>query len=157
MNDSVVKQIADLPNLSYGELKQLWQALYGTEAPVFSKPCIIKRLAYRIQELTYGGLSARARAFMQSVLIANGFDDNGCKPESTRAKLLQAGGDVPVLGTKLSRDWNGHRHEVTVVHGGFEYEGIRYRSLTAATKAITGTHWNGRKFFGLKATKGGER
>jgi hypothetical protein len=48
------------------------------------------------------------------------------------------------------REWNGRRYEVTVASGGFVFEGRRYRSLTAITKAITGTHWNGRAFFGLR-------
>jgi hypothetical protein len=57
---------------------------------------------------------------------------------------------VPVAGTRLVREWNGRTYEVTVVYGGFEYDGRRYRSLTAIATAITGTHWNGRAFFGLK-------
>ena len=58
------------------------------------------------------------------------------------------------MGTRLVRDWHGDRHEVTVVAGGFEYGGKRYRSLTAVAKAITGSHWNGKLFFGLsKRTK----
>jgi hypothetical protein len=48
------------------------------------------------------------------------------------------------------REWKGRTYEVTVVHGGFEYEGRRYKSLTAIATTITGTHWNGRAFFGLK-------
>jgi hypothetical protein len=55
-----------------------------------------------------------------------------------------------LAGTRLVREWNGRRYEVTVVPGGFVFEGRRYRSLTAITKAITGTHWNGRAFFGLR-------
>jgi len=55
-----------------------------------------------------------------------------------------------VADTRLVREWNGNRYEVTVVHGGFEFQGRRYRSLSAITKAITGTHWNGPGFFGLR-------
>jgi hypothetical protein len=57
---------------------------------------------------------------------------------------------MPVVGTRLIRDWNDRRYEVTVTYGGFEFEGRRYRSLSAIAKVITGTHWNGRAFFGLK-------
>jgi hypothetical protein len=76
---------------------------------------------------------------------------------------LRAGGkprarqDLPVVGTRLVREWDGQRHEVTVVHGGFEYRGRRYRSLSAIASAITGTHWNGRRFFGLPAPDNGRR
>ena len=57
---------------------------------------------------------------------------------------------TPVIGTRLIREWNGGRYEVTVVHDGFEFQGKTYRSLTAITKTITGTHWNGPAFFGLR-------
>jgi hypothetical protein len=57
---------------------------------------------------------------------------------------------MPVVGTRLVREWRGERHEVTVVPGGFEYLGRLYRSLTAIAKVITGQHWNGRLFFGLR-------
>ena len=157
MNDSVARQIADLPNLHYDELKYLWRTHFGNEPPIYSKPPVINRLAHRIQEHAYGELSYKSRDFMRSVLIANGFDDNGCKPGSQQGTTKHPGIDKPVLGTKLTRQWNGKLYEVTVVRGGFEYEEIRYRSLTAVAKAITGTHWNGRKFFAAKPTKGGEK
>ena len=57
---------------------------------------------------------------------------------------------MPVVGTRLIREWNGGRYEVIVVRDGFEFEGQKFRSLTAITKVITGTHWNGPAFFGLR-------
>jgi hypothetical protein len=64
-----------------------------------------------------------------------------------------------VVGTRLIREYDGQRHEVTVVTGGFEYRGRRYRSLSAIASAVTGTHWNGLAFFGLRtrAAKAGAR
>lgn len=131
--------------------------LYGGVPPAYNRTFIINRLTHRIQELTYSGLSETTRERMRQILLANGFDKTGCRPEGKRIATNQSGGNLPVLGTKLGREWNGKRHEATVVAGGFEYEGKRYRSLTAVTKAITGTHWNGRAFFGMKSTKGGRR
>lgn len=153
MKDSVLRQITDLQNLSYEKLKERWVTLYGGTPPAYNRTFIINRLTYRIQELTYGGLSQATRERMRQILLANGFDETGCRPEGKRAALKQSGKSQPVLGTKLGREWNGKRYEVTVVAGGFEYEGRRYRSLTAVTKAITGTHWNGRSFFGLNKTE----
>ena len=86
---------------------------------------------------------------MDEILDAHDFDENGSNQDGRRTERKRKVG-VPVVGTRLVREWNGHTYEVTVVHGGFEYEGRRYRSLTAITQAITGTHWNGRAFFGLK-------
>ena len=149
VDSSVLKQIADLDNLSHEELCKLWRTLYGKGPMAFNRPYLIKRLAYRIQELAYGGLSERARKTMDDILDAHGFDENGGDQAAKRKERKRKAG-MPVVGTRLVREWNGRTYEVTVVHGGFEYEGCRYRSLTAITKVITGTHWNGRAFWGLK-------
>jgi hypothetical protein len=148
-NDSVLKQIADMDNLSHEELCKLWRTLFGKDPGAFNRPYLIKRLAYRIQEIAHGGLSDKTRTSMDEILDAHDFDENGSNQDGRRTERKRKVG-VPVVGTRLVREWNGHAYEVTVVHGGFEYEGRRYRSLTAITQAITGTHWNGRAFFGLK-------
>ncbi len=147
--DSVLKQIADLDTLNHDQLCELWRTLFGKEPAAFNRPYLIKRLAYRIQEIAYGGLSDKARTSMDKILDTHGFDENGGSLDSRRAERKRKAG-IPVVGTRLVREWNGRAYEVTVVHGGFEYEGCQYRSLTAITKVITGTHWNGRSFFGLK-------
>jgi hypothetical protein len=145
MKNSALKQVADLPNLTSQELKERWRSLYGTEPPQYNREHLIKRLAHRIQELTYGGLSETAKQKMRELLEENGFDEMG----GTGKKRPKANREMPVIGTCLIREWRGNRYEVTVVEGGFEFEGRRYRSLTAITKAITGTHWSGPAFFGL--------
>ncbi len=142
MSDSVLAQLAALPGKSTPELKQLWRELYDREPPPYSKPFLIKRLAYRIQELSYGGLSARAEAKLGALI----------EEEDLRAKGKQPvrRGDRPIAGTRLIREWKGVEHTVTVLDEGFEYQGRRYRSLSAIARAITGTRWNGWMFFALK-------
>lgn len=150
--NSVLRQIADLQNLSHDELRQLWRTLIGGDPPAYNRTFIVSRLTYRIQELACGGLSERARRTMREVLDENGFDENACDGGARRRQRDRKRKEgMPVLGTRFVREWNGRRYEVTVVNGGFEFEGRRYRSLTAITKAITGTHWNGRAFFGLRS------
>ena len=61
MNNSVLAQLAALPEKSTAELKQMWRELYDREPPPYNKPFLIKRLAYRIQELAYGGLFGAGR------------------------------------------------------------------------------------------------
>ena len=61
MNDGVLAQLAALPGKTTAELKQLWRELYNRDAPSFNRDFLVKRLAYRIQELAYGGLSAGRR------------------------------------------------------------------------------------------------
>ena len=146
---SVLKQIADLDNLSHEDLCKLWRTLYGKEPAASNRPYLIKRLAYRIQEIAYGGISDKARRTMDEIIDMHGFDENGGSLDGRRTEKKRKAG-MPVVGTRLVREWNGRTYEVTVIHGGFDYEGRRYRSLTAIATAITGTHWNGRAFFGLK-------
>jgi len=153
----IARQIDDLAQLPYEQLKDRWRMLFGKEPPAYNRVFLINRLAYRLQELTCGGLPEVTRERMRQILLANGYDDRGCKVGTGKGNAKRPGDDMPVLGTRLSREWNGKRHEVSVVSGGFEYQGRRYRSLTAVTRAITGTHWNGRAFFGLRAGKSGRR
>jgi len=141
VSDSVVKQIAGLHRLPVPDLKQRWRDLFGTEAPAYNRAFLIKRLAYRLQELTHGGLPAATQAKMKDILREAGLTEDGLTPGTGRsAKRSQ---DRPILGTRLVRMWRGERHEVTVVQGGgYEYQGRRYRSLSAIAKSITGTHWS---------------
>ena len=156
MTDSVTRQIADLHNMTHPELQSLWTTLYGTNPPAYNRTHILKRLAYRIQELTYGGLSDNAKAKMQAILDSSGLDENAGEPKRKR-KSASWRNNTPVAGTRLVREWNGRDYEVICVHGGYQYNGQLYRSLTAITKAITGTHWSGVAFFGLKSTTGKRR
>ena len=147
MCHSVLAQVAALPEKSMADLKQLWRDLYDREPPSGNKPFLIKRLAYRIQELAYGGLSARAEAKL-NVLI---------EEEDRRVKGLPSlrKGDRPIAGTRLIRQWQGVEHCVTVLDDGFEYQGARYRSLSAVARAIAGTRWNGWVFFGVRRSGAG--
>ncbi|MHC4253193.1 MAG: DUF2924 domain-containing protein, partial [Planctomycetota bacterium] len=135
------------------EMKDTWRTLSGTDPPAYNKPYLVKRLAYRLQELKHGGLSEAARDKMKAVLKEGDFDGDGRPPGPRKRDCT-----TPVAGTRLVREWNGRRYEVTVAGEGFEYEGKLYRSLTGVTKAITGAHWNGPAFFGLRrkpSAKGG--
>jgi hypothetical protein len=62
----------------------------------------------------------------------------------------------PSRGTMLTREWNGHNQQVMVVDGGFSWDGHIYNSLSEIAKAITGTKWNGPRFFGLRDKKSNE-
>lgn len=148
MSRSVLRQVAELKDLSRAELLAHWRELFGTEPPRYSRQMLIGRLAYRIQELAFGGLSEAARNQLEEHLGPDDLDAE--EHEVRRMERRKRKQGMPVVGTRLIREWQGQRYEVTVVPGGFEYEGRRYRSLTAVTKAITGTHWNGPAFFGLR-------
>lgn len=150
MADSVLKQVANLNRMTYEELRTSYVTLHGKEPPAYNRQFIISRLAYRLQEIAYGGLSEQCRERMRQALKQDGFGDK-CHDSETRRKQRQERQrrDVPVAGTRLIRDWNGRRYEVIALDDGYEFEGRPYKSLTAIANAITGSHWNGRVFFGL--------
>jgi len=146
MSDSTLRPITQLSKLSFSELQERWRSLFGSEPPAYHRRFLVKRLAYRIQELAYGGLPDAPRAQMADILQDAGLDEQASIPG--RGRTQKRSQYLPLAGTRLVRERKGRRYDVTVASDGFVFEGRRYRSLTAITKAITGTHWNGRAFFG---------
>ena len=145
MTDSVLARLAALKTASTPALKAQWRELYGTEPPRYNRPFLESRLAYRIQELAYGGLRPATVARLEA--LAAEFDD---KRPGRRNRVPRA---LPIAGTRLIRDWDGVEHCVTVRDDGLEYQGRPYKSLSAVARAITGSRWNGWVFFGLKNSR----
>lgn len=139
---SVVAQLAALKRMTVVELKTKWESLFGAPAPNNSRSYLELRLGYRIQELTLGGLSRETRRTLD--LLADEIDGK------IGRKAIIADGRNPVAGTRLLREWNGAEHTVTVMKDGFDWQGRKFKSLSATAKAITGTQWNGYRFFGLR-------
>jgi hypothetical protein len=144
MKESVAARVAALPKTPTAELKQMWRELFDKEPPGFSRSYLISRLSYRVQQLHFGGLKPTTRAKLDA--LADGLD-----PKAARKRVV----NEPVIGTQLIREWRGVEHKVTVLADGYEWEGRRYRSLSAVARAISGTRWNGWTFFGLKRNGGG--
>jgi hypothetical protein len=118
---------------------------------------MFKRLAWAIQAKEYGGLSARAQARLEELLpFAEIWMPLGRRAfQGGAGRAGNAGNGGPTLrpGTVLTRPYKGRTVAVQILEDGFEYDGKKYRSLTAVTKAVTGSHWNGRHFFGLARTQ----
>ena len=148
MERSVLQQVTELTGMPYKAMKERWRSLYGTDPPAYKREHMIRRLAYRIQELAYGGLSQDAKAELERIA-----DENPLPDQAARRKQRQGKTARPLPGTRLIREWNGQRHEVTASAEGLEYNGRRYRSLSAVAKAITGAHWSGPQFFGLRTPR----
>ena len=142
MTDTVLAQLAALKTAPIGVLKQKWRDLFETEPPPYNRRFLEHRLAYRIQELAYGGLKAETLQRLRH--LAEELDGGDPKRRRHPAK------DRPIAGTRLIREFQGIEHCVTVRDDGYEYEGRPYKSLSAIARAITGTRWNGLVFFGLK-------
>lgn len=142
MTDAVLAQLAKLKTMPTGELRDQWRELFDTEPPLFNRRFLESRLAYRIQELEYGGLKKETIERLQA--LGERLDGGNVVTRRTRVD------DRPITGTKLIREWQGIDHCVTVLDDGYEYQGRPYKSLSAIARAITGTRWNGWIFFGLK-------
>jgi hypothetical protein len=142
----VLGRLAALRTLPTPELKRQWRELFGTEPPPFNRPYLQSRLAYRVQELAYGGLRPETRARLEA--LGEQLDGGNVVLRRVRADSR------PIAGTRLVREHAGVEHVVTVLADGFEWEGRPYRSLSAIARAITGTRWNGWTFFGLKSGRG---
>ena len=134
--NSVLRQLAALQKMSLEELQNKWRDLYGSEPPSYGRDFMFRQLAYRMQELFYGGLKNEVKEVLKKSALNNLDAKNGKKSDFT-------------VGTQLVRMWNKKEHKVSIIQGGFEYGGQRFRSLTAIAEKITGSHWNGRHFFGL--------
>jgi hypothetical protein len=141
MSKSVLAQIGALKCMDVKALKSRWRELFDTEPPPYNRRFLESRLAYRIQELVYGGLKPDTLERLAALA-----EEVGGKC-GKRTRLAH---DRPIAGTRLIRQWQGVEHSVTVRDDGFEYQGRPYRSLSAIARLITGTRWNGWIFFGLK-------
>lgn len=141
--DTIPARLAALKTTPTPELKTQWRELFDSEPPPFNRRYLESRLAYRIQELAYGGLKPETVRRLER--LGEDLDGGDKKKRSARADH-----GMPIIGTRLVREWQGVEHVVTVTADGFEWQGRLYRSLSAIARAITGTRWNGWVFFGLK-------
>jgi hypothetical protein len=164
MTLNIAKEVKALRQMTVAELKERHVQLFGEEARSGNKDWLWKRIAWRIQANAYGDLSevARARALEMAndadlrVRAPKGaFDPAGlpaCAVAAPPRLARRPRGLRP--DTVLTREYRGETYQVIVRETGFEFEGEVYRSLTAVAKAITGQHWNGCLFFGLKKVGG---
>lgn len=146
MTDTVLARLTALKTMPTLDLKQQWRELFESEPPPYNRRFLESRLAYRIQELTYGGLQPKTVERLEA-LGERLYDKN---PVQRRLRT----DDKPIAGTRLIREWQGVEHAVTVRDVDYEYQGKPYKSLSAIARAITGTRWNGWTFFGLKNQRG---
>jgi Protein of unknown function (DUF2924) len=139
-------ELADLGHLSRSQLRDLWQKEVGGKPPgSFGRELFALGIAYIRQERRYGGLrkaSAREVDRLFGRMLA------GSTGEGTAPTLAR-------LGTILVREWQGTAHHVTVVADGFIWNGRTHSSLSGIARAITGTKWNGPRFFGLRKANDG--
>ena len=160
MQTDVEEEIAALQYLSIERLKERYQELCGEETRSRNRKYLVRKLAWRIQALAEGDLSVRAR--QRAADLANDADARRTPPKESplgtaigpaiKVELpTPTDGRLPAPGAAIVRNYKGRKVQVVVLTEGFEYGGEHYKSLSAVAKAITGTHCNGFRFFGLEA------
>ena len=141
-HDPIPARLAALKTTSTPDLKQQWRELFATDPPPFNRRYLESRLAYRIQELAYGGLKPETVRRLEQ--LGEQLDGGDRAKSRIRADIK------PITGTRLIREYQGVEQIATVTATGYEWQGRPYQSLSAVARAITGTRWNGWVFFGLK-------
>ena len=148
---NIAARIARLQQLTPKELREQYLTVYGESSRSGNKSYLLKRIAWRMQANAEGDLPERARK--RASELARDADLRLNPPQvdvhqdETYVSAPQPG--LPMPGTMLRRDYKGRTILVAVLDKGFEFEGEYFRSLSAIAKHITGSHWNGRLFFGF--------
>ena len=162
---NVAKEVAAMLGMTVPDLRRKYANVFGEECRSRHKRFLIKRIIWRMQANAEGDLSKRARRRAEE--LANDADlrvqaprrtnvttGDGTLPASATGTIAPADTRLPMPGNVLTREYKGRAVRVTVLQDGrFEYEGDAYRSLSAIAKVVTGSHWNGYYFFGLKNGK----
>ncbi len=156
------REIEELKTMTVRELAIKYYEIFGETTNSRNKSYLVKRIAYRIQEKVEGGLSKNAMKKIEELakeapIRRRGLDDI-CESNLVIGDEAQKGCDkkneppdprLPPVGDIVSRRYKNKMHEVEVLEEGFEYQGRRYNGLSTIAKEITGTDWNGFRFFGL--------
>jgi Protein of unknown function (DUF2924) len=146
------RDIAALQQMTNKQLRAKYAETFGEETQANNKAWLVKRIAWRIQSMAEGDLTERAR--LQAEELANDADVRMTPPKTATsskqpAPAAKSNNRLPVPGAQITRDYKGRTYCVEVLENGFECDGVIYKSLSAAAKAISGQHCSGYLFFRL--------
>ncbi|MFA6357408.1 MAG: DUF2924 domain-containing protein [Candidatus Omnitrophota bacterium] len=156
MAETKLSQIMELKEKSLAELKAKYGELFlSQQAPSNNKIFLWRKIAFRLQELEYGGISTETNGKINELIqkydpINNKSLRPVCSPKEPQSKT-KVGRDrrIPIPGTVVTKEYKGISLQVKVIENGFEYNNKVYKSLSAIAKEVTGAHWNGYLFFNL--------
>ena len=136
-------EIARLRSLEVGELRARWHTTFRRRAPPhLPRHLLFRILAYQLQADQFGGLDTRSLRLLDRSRSSADVGKLATELKQRRTDLR--------AGTILVREWANQSHRVTVLAAGFSWSDKVYPSLSKVAFAITGTHWNGPRFFGLR-------
>jgi hypothetical protein len=139
--DPLESEIAALGGLSAHDLRVAWRRLHRDKPPsCLNRDLMIRAIAYRMQERAHGGLAPATRRRLGS--LVGEIETKGTSAFDPGIALKP--------GARLVREWGGRMHTVVALENGFDYDGERYPSLTKIATLITGAHWSGPRFFGIR-------
>jgi hypothetical protein len=156
MRLNIDDEVASLQEMTTGELRERYAEVFGEEPRSRHKVYLIRKIAWRLQANAEGDLSERARrratelavdAEVRTTPPRGGGRHSTLGP--TRKAVVATDPRLPDPGTAITRKYKGKVLEVRVTREGFEFDGERYKSLSAVAKAISGSHCNGFRFFNL--------
>lgn len=154
------EELAALQEMTTDELRDRYAEVFGVEPRSRHKAYLIRKIAWRIQANAEGDLSERARRRAAELAVdaevrTTPPRGQAVTPKPRTPKKADVSNDprLPSPGTAITRKYKGRTLEVRVQRDGFEYEGERYKTLSAVAKAITGSHCNGFRFFNLAEKK----
>lgn len=146
MATNILSEYASLNAMEIKDLLKEWEKYFDRPPQSHTnKTYLINQIIYRIQELTYGGLTKRTIDRLEALAESKEADQRRTDPSRL------------AVGTRLVREVKGVEHHVQVMADGYEYQGAKYRSLSGVAFAITGTRWNGNAFFGLSPKPDSEK
>ena len=161
MESATIKEIRALGRMTTGELRERYKEVFSEESRSYNKQYLVRRIAWQLQAMAEGGLSERAfrraeeladESYLRTRAPKVVSGDTHGSIDRTAVRSFSSAHDrrLPMPGTVLMRTYKGETISVMVLDRGFEFDGDVYKSLTAVARAVTGTHWNGYHFFGLK-------
>jgi len=158
MKIDIDREMAALEGMSTGQLCERYAELFGQPVRTRHRAYLIRKIAWRLQAVAEGDLTERARqraAELADDAEVRVMPPKAATPQPATLKVTDAAADprLPAPGTAIVRKYKGRTVRVLVVADGFEYEGQRYKSLSAVAKAVTGSHCNGFRFFNLEDAK----
>jgi hypothetical protein len=146
----VEDEIAHLRGLDLEGLRARWRSLTGRAAPAqLPRALLLGALAYRVQAAALGDLDRASVRFLERLAAEDRSGGRATVPIPASMSLRP--------GSELNREWEGTVQRVRVLADGYAWNGTTYKSLSQVARAITGTRWNGPRFFGLRDRKPGER
>ena len=140
----IAAELARLEQLTLFDLRGEWRRLFRRPPPMrLSRDLLLRGMAYHLQERAFGGHSKSALRKLEQA----------GSEAARKSNANAAPAPAPKPGTRLVREWHGVTHTVLVHADGVEWRGQRDRSLTTVARAITGAHWSGPRFFGLRSRR----